>query len=689
MTLRIPWDEQEAALLVESYFWIENGDIDRKDAVLLISEELRRRAVLTGKKIDAVFRNANGINMRLYEIRYIVTGGTSGMKNTSNLFRKTVDAYINRHEEFIQLLKESKTTVEEKDASSTLFIEQLRMRPDNKDDELVNTLRLLNVLGRKNKVLSNNLQTITDICTLQRIKQEIVDNNALGIQKKKLYNFARVIELYEEYLDKNVAEHHESENISHGTEKEFRDWMKKELGLAKGSVRSYASTLNTLSSYINTICGIQGSIYDISDIATVEDIFQQLFSNRGFVELNSRTHNKFRRSLEKYFQFLKEGMGVADKSISNATSEGLTDIDEVYDSAEQIIKDADIYGLAADQIAEKIDISIWRLRKLLRTMNSVIEMPGDVFVHADNIIDLFENEEAIDSILQKQFARLHGYSNSDLLFEAASISLTMFLNDNGINTPERMYGIARYLFEKRKAKYLFGGDRHILEIRSDFPINNQGILMNYISRCGGTVSKNQCEDFLQKTKLTNIGVNHLLSMGNNEKVVFFGDNEYALVSTLFLEKDWIGSLKLAVEKLFENTSYVILREITPNWFETLPKLSNGMNWDLLLLQELIKKYLPEFRLITANDDQGLDTIRAGIVPDDSIICDFGDLVYARILEDPSMNLPQKMTKEALRQKLIEYQMIQGGELIYTMPKALNDPKFAWAVNGDSVLILKK
>ena len=688
MTVRIPWDEQETALLIEANFWIKNGEINRKDAVALISEELRKRAVFAGKNIDAVFRNTNGINMRFYEIQYIVTGGTSGMKNTSFLFKKTVDMYLNRQTEFNQLLKEAKASVEDKDINSTQFIEWLRKNPDNQADVLVNTLRLLNVLGRKNKVLNKNLQSVTDLKTLQQIKQEIVCNNALGIQKKKLYHFNQVIMLYEQYLTIDKTENEKSENSTCRNENEFRNWMKEKQGLAKGSVRSYASTLNTLSPYVNKICGIKGSVYEISDVSIVKSILEKLFSNKEFIELNSSTHNKFRRSLQKYLEFLKQDESTLLEEL-NITSEIAVEDQKICDSTEQIIEDADIYGITIEEIAEKINISEWRLKKYLKTMDDVIEMPGDIYVHANNIVDLFENEDAIDGILKKQFNRLHGYSNSDLLFEAASISLTMFLNDNEINSPERMYGIARYLFGKRKTKYLFGGDRHIQEFHSDFPINNQGILMNFINQCGGIASKNQCEDFLQNTKLTTIGVNHLLSIGNNEKVVFYGDGEYALVNTLFLEENWKEHLMVSVNKLFKDASYVILREISQGWFETLPKLAKGMKWNLLLLQELIKKYLPAYRLITANEDQGLDTIRAGIVQKDSVICNFGDLVYARMLEDSGINLPLKMTKEDLRQKLIEYQMIQGSELIYTMPKALDDSKFAWAANGDSVLILKK
>lgn len=698
MAIIIPWDKQEAILLVEAYFWIVNEEINRRDAVLVISNELRARAVNLGKSIDAVFRNTNGINMRFYEIQYIVTDGSSGMKNTSKLFKETVDDYFNHRDQFEILLREAKETMEEKNARTKRFIDWLRELPENMNDAIVNTLRVFNVLGRKHNVINTPLQLINDMDELNHIKERVIEKNALGIQRKKLYDFRTLFGLYERFClsaDDNTDEDGE-ENIKNATLVSFRKWMRDDLGLAAGSVRSYASTLNTLSTYIPSICNIDCSIYEITDIKTVQEIYTKLFSDEGFAELNSNTHNKFRRSLEKYIQFLKEAAsGECLSECDSNTEEGEYEDkrqelkESAYDSVESIIKAADIYGITTEEVAAQINRTALPLRKYLRTMDYAIEIPGDIFVHADNIIDLAENKSVLDGILKKQFDRLHGYSNSNLLYESATITLSMFLNDNGIDSPDRVYGIARYLFEKKENKYVFGGDRHIWEKPADFPMTNPGVMMNYISECGGKASKEQCEDFLQKTKLTNIGINHLLAVGNSERVMFYENDEYVLIDKLFAEDFWIDELKQSVKKLLDHSAYVILREINQSWFMTLPKLANGMRWNLPLFQDLIKKYLPEYRLISANENQGLETIRAGIVAEDSVIENFADLVYARMLEDPAVKLPLRISKEDLRQKLVEYQMIKGSELIYTMPKALDDPKFAWRTEGDSVLILKQ
>ena len=80
------WDQQETALLIETYVRIINNLQPRKDSVSALSELLRSRARKKGLVIDAQFRNINGINLRLYELEYIFSDGQRGVSNTSLLF---------------------------------------------------------------------------------------------------------------------------------------------------------------------------------------------------------------------------------------------------------------------------------------------------------------------------------------------------------------------------------------------------------------------------------------------------------------------------------------------------------------------------------------------------------------------------------------------------------------------------
>ena len=60
MALRIPWDIEEAVLMLDMLLKSLDGKLTRKEAIRQVSEKLRRRAVNRGIEIDDIFRNENG-----------------------------------------------------------------------------------------------------------------------------------------------------------------------------------------------------------------------------------------------------------------------------------------------------------------------------------------------------------------------------------------------------------------------------------------------------------------------------------------------------------------------------------------------------------------------------------------------------------------------------------------------------
>lgn len=48
MALRIPWDKQETALLIDAYLRLKNKELSQQEAVKEVSTLLRRRAILSG-----------------------------------------------------------------------------------------------------------------------------------------------------------------------------------------------------------------------------------------------------------------------------------------------------------------------------------------------------------------------------------------------------------------------------------------------------------------------------------------------------------------------------------------------------------------------------------------------------------------------------------------------------------------
>ena len=106
MAIRILWDKEEAAILLEALVKTLDGKISRDDAISSVSWELRERAKKNGIKIDEIFRNKNGITLQMSTMEYIYTEGKSGLdKGKMPTFRKVVNLYKNDRSAYEKLLK--------------------------------------------------------------------------------------------------------------------------------------------------------------------------------------------------------------------------------------------------------------------------------------------------------------------------------------------------------------------------------------------------------------------------------------------------------------------------------------------------------------------------------------------------------------------------------------------------------
>ncbi len=100
------WSMHEVALLIDTYFkTTPNGHM--RGAAEALSHSLREMAVKSGKKIDATYRNVNGIIMQLGAVQYCVTAGKKGLSNVSIQIRAMVDMYQKRPAEFNKILQEA------------------------------------------------------------------------------------------------------------------------------------------------------------------------------------------------------------------------------------------------------------------------------------------------------------------------------------------------------------------------------------------------------------------------------------------------------------------------------------------------------------------------------------------------------------------------------------------------------
>ncbi len=106
MTVRIPWDRYEAALLFSAYERVADGaDISQEAARL--SETLRALAIRRGASIDDTYRNVNGMKMQLANVQYLFSDGQKGLSGASAMIRQMYELYKTNHEEYQIILKEA------------------------------------------------------------------------------------------------------------------------------------------------------------------------------------------------------------------------------------------------------------------------------------------------------------------------------------------------------------------------------------------------------------------------------------------------------------------------------------------------------------------------------------------------------------------------------------------------------
>jgi hypothetical protein len=361
------------------------------------------------------------------------------------------------------------------------------------------------------------------------------------------------------------------------------------------------------------------------------------------------------------------------------------------EKSEAYLRSVGLQGATVKELIKAIqpDAAVSSTASSLDGSVNIIAMPGNRYIHVDSFVDLDEAEETLGRILRTHFAQFGGYSNNQLLFGAASQEMSMFLNDNDCENIDAVYAIARFLFEKKAvagAPYKFSTP-HIFEKEPDYPMTLRGLMIHLARSNGGLLYASEAKDYLQKTMLTYGGIGQLLQLGSSNTFLIYDSERYLLSELLGIDDAWCLRMHDRLDDLFRkaNVAYVIPRDINTAWLTTLPSLPHGLSWTLLLLQEVLDKYPAiGFKSISPDLNQAHDTLAAAFVPVDSPLQTFPDVVT--LFMEEHHNLPMRMSGEDLRLELRDAGMLENGEMIYALPKALNDYRFAWSNENKTVYV---
>jgi hypothetical protein len=330
-----------------------------------------------------------------------------------------------------------------------------------------------------------------------------------------------------------------------------------------------------------------------------------------------------------------------------------------------------------------------RVGKVIQLSNNIVEIEKDRYIHRLCIIDFDDAAVKLLSILQNQFRQFHGYSNSHILFDAARIDLTMFMNDNDFEAEPQIYFLAKHLFFKEKfsgCHFYFTEGLHIWENQTDFPLNNKGVLINLAKASGGIIAREETEKYLENLKFSkNIIINKIHDISDST-FYFYTETSYVLSECLQIDDVFIAKMKKALDVFFDDRDYIIPDDIDEDWFEKLPNLSLGLSWNLLLLQEVIRYnadigYKPLF----ADVDQSPYRLSGAFVKINSRAT-LVDIIYAYTYKN--FGLPYRTSTDKYRILLRQAGFIHGSEWFTSMHKVFNDPRFAFSNENKNILIRK-
>ena len=344
MALRIPWDIEEAVLMLDMLLKSLDGKLTRKEAIRQVSEKLRRRAVNRGITIDDIFRNENGITFQMSALEVAYTGRKTKLKQPTKLFVETVNLYRNNRELYEEILKEAENVVEPTSVQDE-FCSYLSMQmPTFQLSDAYLMLSDIESFCLERKILQNKLFETTDHETIKRVVQTVDSNRVFRFTyKQNLKKMSTVIHAYYTFLksykpdeekeakliiqdaipslpdadsmkqkDDAVSPQDISVPATERTKltdleerQKFNDWMLSS-GMSKAKIASYMSSFGQCVKSVANYKLCETSLWNVSNAEDASHIYDQLFGISEFYEYNKH-HNRFSAAFRKFIEYRSGG----------------------------------------------------------------------------------------------------------------------------------------------------------------------------------------------------------------------------------------------------------------------------------------------------------------------------------------------------------------------------------------------
>lgn len=185
MPLQKPWDKYEAVLLLDAYIRVNEGILDRKEAIKSVSKSLRLKAQREDIEIDEIFRNEAGITFQMYSIESAFHGYTI-RKPATKLFAEIAQLRASDREQYDMLLKETKKmidtneSIEENASQEEEKTENAVTEDIKRNEEQFTFTEWMQSVGLENITIRGYVSAINR-CTKEAQEHGIIDTDLLDI----------------------------------------------------------------------------------------------------------------------------------------------------------------------------------------------------------------------------------------------------------------------------------------------------------------------------------------------------------------------------------------------------------------------------------------------------------------------------------------------------------------------------
>lgn len=365
MPKQTAFNGHEAALLLDAYLRVLSGEKSRMASIQECSTQLRQMALNTGKHIDDIYRNVNGITFQMSSMESAYQGQTI-IKPATRLFTQVVDLFRNDTKQYQRLLMEAKEMAKTKEDSEAVFMSWLSENVSGAQlSELYMALHEIEVQAKKDKLIKQSLYEKLDPTSIMRVKNGIEGSRIFKYTHKRLWN--RILlaldylmkysvqefsirkpviaertasnttsaskdsavesvekdsDFYEQGRDRVEGENSKSAVFPtvKGDRESFFRWLRDDQHMAEATCRSYISAINCAERFAKER-GLDSVKLYTSDPQEARATVNELYAHQGFLRYNDDQNNRFRVAITKLLVYYRSDSSQVEPQTVNITDE--------------------------------------------------------------------------------------------------------------------------------------------------------------------------------------------------------------------------------------------------------------------------------------------------------------------------------------------------------------------------------